>query len=141
MERTPADFKAAREACGMSQQALADALGVNKRSVKRWERGDNPPPQDAWDALDAQAANRDAAIEWAWSVIDAVEETGREPSAVELTYWRDQAEYDAHGRDEGYYGCANANARAVADVLRGCGIECRFRYFDGGAVSAPGSRY
>ena len=37
MERTKADFKALRETVGMSQQALADALHVDKRSIQRWE--------------------------------------------------------------------------------------------------------
>lgn len=141
IERTPADLKAARELCGLSQQALADLLGVNKRSVKRWERGDNPAPQDAWDVIDRQLEHHDAAVEHAEMLLDQMEQADNLPSEVTLTYWRDQAEYDAHGRDEGYYGCANANARTVADVLRANGVPCSFRYFDGGAVSTPESRY
>lgn len=141
IERTPADLKAARELCGLSQQALADLLNVNKRSVKRWERDDNPAPQDVWDVIDRQLERHDAAVEYADMLLDQMEQADNQPSEVVLTYWRDQAEYDAHGRDKGYYGCANANARTVADVLRANGISCSFRYFDGGAVSTPESRY
>lgn len=136
-----ADLKAARELCGLSQQALADLLNVNKRSVKRWERGDNPAPQDAWAAIDKQLARHDAAIEYADMLLDQMEQADKPASEVILTYWRDQAEYDAHGRDKGYYGCANANSRTIADVLRANGVECSFRYYDGGAVSTPDSRY
>lgn len=136
-----ADLKAARELCGLSQQALADLLNVNKRSVKRWERGDNPAPQDAWDAIDKQLARHDAAIEYADMLLDQMEQADKPASEVILTYWRDQAEYDAHGRDKGYYGCANANSRTIADVLRANGVKCSFRYYDGGAVSTPESCY
>lgn len=137
MERTAADLKALRELCGLSQQQLADELGVDKRSVKRWESGTHNAPQDAWDAIDRAMAMRDSALEDGYAVIDAPNRA----NAVTLTYWRSQADYDEHGRDQGYYGVANANARAVADLLMQAGIECRFRYWDGGATRTPGSRY
>ena len=35
--RSKADFKCLRERVGLSQQDVASALGVNIRSVKRWE--------------------------------------------------------------------------------------------------------
>ncbi len=34
------DLKAEREATGLTQQALADALGVTANTIARWERGD-----------------------------------------------------------------------------------------------------
>lgn len=40
---TPAEFKSARKALGLSQTAMAQALGISDdRTVRRWEAG----PQD-----------------------------------------------------------------------------------------------
>ena len=71
----------------------------------------------------------------------AQEETGRMPDAVTLTYYRSQEQYDELGRDEGWYGVANANARAVAAELKRYGFSVEFRYPDDGALRTPGSRY
>ena len=38
MARGKADFAALRETVGLTQAALAEELGVNPRSVKRWEQ-------------------------------------------------------------------------------------------------------
>lgn len=35
----PADLKAAREALGLSQKALAERLGIPRNTWHRWERG------------------------------------------------------------------------------------------------------
>lgn len=39
---TADDLKALRRKLGLSQEALAEALGVNRHSVKRWEMGIHP---------------------------------------------------------------------------------------------------
>ncbi|ART74478.1 hypothetical protein BTO20_38405 (plasmid) [Mycobacterium dioxanotrophicus] len=39
---TPADFKTIRESLGLSAQWLADAVGVDQRTVRRWEDGALP---------------------------------------------------------------------------------------------------
>ena len=39
---TPAEFKHARHDLGLTQQAMADALAVTKRSVQMWEAGHRP---------------------------------------------------------------------------------------------------
>ncbi|GAA4706020.1 hypothetical protein GCM10023324_70620 [Streptomyces youssoufiensis] len=36
-------FARQRRACGYSQESLADALGVDRTSIGRWERGENDP--------------------------------------------------------------------------------------------------
>jgi DNA-binding transcriptional regulator YiaG len=42
---TPEQFKAARLAAGLAtQEAVADALEVDRRTVGRWERGEVPVP-------------------------------------------------------------------------------------------------
>lgn len=38
------DLRAYRKREGLTQQALAAILGVDKRTVKRWERGEYPIP-------------------------------------------------------------------------------------------------
>lgn len=39
---TPAELRAAREALGLSQRALAERLGVPQATVSRWETGQHP---------------------------------------------------------------------------------------------------
>ena len=139
---TKADFRAIRETIGLTQGDVAEACGVSLRTVKRWEHLDwQEPPSDAWawllDMLDRHDALVDEAVDRALAIVG---ERG-EPAAVVITYYRDQAQYDAHGRDPGPYGFANSVAREVALDLNGEGIETEFRYPDEGAISTPGSRY
>ena len=72
--RTKAGFRAAREGVGMTQHALARELGVEVRSVKRWESPDAPqvPPEDAWDVLDAALAAQRQAVAYALGKVDEV---------------------------------------------------------------------
>ena len=138
---TPATFRALRETCGYTQGDVAKALGVALRTVKRWEHPDwQEPPEDAgaWllGMLDRHDAAVDAMVDKAMAL---VREHGLE--AVSITYYRDQSQYDALGRDEGPYGFINSIAREVALDLAVEGIETEFRYPDEGAVSTPGSRY
>lgn len=63
------------------------------------------------------------------------------PDQVTLTYYRDQAMRDRHGRESGSYGQANANARAAAAELERMGANVAFAYPGDGAVRTPGSNY
>ena len=141
---TKADFRAMREMTGYSQQALADALDVNIRTIKRWEHeaDASQPPADAWELLEAALDTQRQMAAYAVSVAREQEATlGAKPKAVQLTYFRDQVTFDCYGRDKGYFGIANANARAAAEELIREGYEVEFRYPTDGAISAPGSRY
>lgn len=129
--RTKADFRALRERVGLSQLVLADELGVAGRTVRRWESPDWPdPPADAWRLLDDAMERQDAAVSAAVdAAVDAASRTGAGSSmGVELSYFRDQAHMIAAGRDDGYFGIANAAARRVAEELRRLGFEPRFSY-------------
>lgn len=134
---TKADFKATRERIGYTQQQAAHALGVGIKTVKRWEQPNQPkPPVDAWEWLLGEADRFDDMLELA--VRKAVDGNANN---VVLTYFRTQEQYDQCGRDEGSYGFANALARAVGYECECEGLEVEYRYPDGGAIRAQGSRY
>lgn len=144
--RTNAGFSALIELTGISRQALADALGVRDRTVRRWciatDEGEWHAPDNAWEFLEALYEQQQAAIDAALDQLDLVRGSqGHDPDEVVLTYFRSQPEYDEHGRDEGNFACVNATARAVADALVSEGVPVRFEYWDTGAVQTPGSRY
>ena len=56
---TPADLKAARKALGLSQRGLAEAIGVSKPSIARWEGGRRAIPLTIALAIEA-ISSRDA---------------------------------------------------------------------------------
>lgn len=128
-----ADFRALREQVGLSQQDVADALGVQKETVKNWEKPSYPfnIPQDAWDfmyeAYRLQKTVVEAAVDRACG---AGEKTGAHVAMdVRMTYWRKKADYDArHPHDPGSFSQANATARAVAEKLRDLGFTVSFSY-------------
>ena len=84
--RTLAEFRAIRETVGMTQGMLADALGVEPRSVRRWESPSAPqvPPQDAWDVLDSALDTQRQGIASALGEIDRMaQERGHAPLLAE----------------------------------------------------------
>ena len=122
-----AGFRARRERCGLMQCDVADACGVNIKTVKRWENPDwGEAPADAWAFLEAVEGARRAVVKQAEEAALRYGERG----AVQLTYYRTQEQYDEHGRDEGPFGVANANAIAVADRLESMGFDVGWAYPD-----------
>lgn len=142
--KTKAQFRAMRDRVGLSQQDVADELDVNIKTVKRWEKPDNDclPPEDAWSLLEHALNIQRQQVDYAFAVVDdQIDQTGKPPEQVVLTYFRDQQMYDDHGRDLGRFGQANATARAVAFVLEDLGCNVVFAYPGEGAIGAEGSRY
>lgn len=126
---------------GLTQGDVAKALGVSLRTVKRWEHPDwQEPPEDAWEWLLGMLERHDATVDAMVDRALAAAVMG-DLDVVAITYYREQSQYDAHGRDPGPYGFANSVAREVALDLNDEGIETEFRYPDDGAISTPGSRY
>ena len=122
-----AEFRAMRETLGLTRQDVADHVGVSLRSVKRWEDPNegNLPSEDAWDLLyDADKKRTETVLQ----ALYAVRQSGAK--TVQLTYYRTQEQYDALERDDGPYGVANANARAIAERLRDEGVEVEWAYPD-----------
>ena len=135
---TKADFRATRETIGLTQGDVAKALGVALRTVKRWEHPDwQEPPEDAWAWLLGMLERHDAAVD---AMVDEAMALVREhgPEVVSITYYREQSQYDACGREPAPYGFVNSIAREVALDLVGEGIEIEFRYPDDDAISTPG---
>jgi transcriptional regulator with XRE-family HTH domain len=58
---TPQELRAAREAMGITQQELADKLGVGQGTISRWEAGERQPPP----LLDL-ALERLQGRDWSW---------------------------------------------------------------------------
>ena len=90
---TKAAFRAMRETSGASQAALAEALGVNARTVKRWETPGQPePPHDAWCLVEAWHVD---AVQGAnWHVCRAEKLRDDFHEAYILTLYRSQEEFD-----------------------------------------------
>ena len=127
VRRTKAEFRSIRETVGMTQHALAVELGVEVRSVKRWESPDAPqaPPQDAWDVLDAALSRQRQVVAYALGKVDEVAQgRGDWPGHVTLPYWASQRAYDAGHvpADGGDWRMANACSRLVAFALHERGI-------------------
>ena len=133
--RTKADFRALRETVGLNQAYLAQLLEIHETTVKDWEKPQRPgwqPNAQAWEVLDQYKAAQLSAVEQVMQQVhQLISEVGNEPTKpFELTYYRRQDDYERYGRDDGYYGVANANARACAAALEAEGYEVRYRYPD-----------
>ena len=116
MFESKADFRAARERCGISQQMLASKASVKVLSVKRWEKpGEAEAPADVRAWLGHMLDLHIQAVESALDAVDEMTKTqGHAPSHVDLLYYRSQEHY--------------ARSREIAAILEAQGIEARFKY-------------
>lgn len=130
MTLSKAQFREARERCGISQKMLADRFSNAVLTVKRWEKpGEAEPPADVQAWLESMLTQHVEAVEAALDAVEEMTETqGHAPSHVDLLYYRSQAHYDTYGRDEGDYAIVNARSREIAAILEAQGIEARFKY-------------
>lgn len=131
MEHTSAMFKATRERVGLSQKVIHDRLGVNVRTVKRWEDPRYPdPPEAAWDLLEDALSRHREAVGAALRAVDRMtREAGHRPERVAVLYYRSQYQYDRFGRDRGGdWMVVDARARETAVRLEERGIHTVFYY-------------
>lgn len=128
---TAANFRALREICGVTQQQVADVLDVRALTVKRWEKGETPVPDDALSYM------RGAVVEHTLAVREMVGEVvaGAEPpSAVCLPYYRTQEQCDLEaetaGTEAGPYQFENAIMRSAGERLTDMGYSVSYAYPD-----------
>ena len=125
IERTKAGFRALRDLTGLTVDDLAAALGVDPRSVRRWEApGDDAyaPSEEAWELLERARSVQLAMVDGALDRVEPALDAG-DAVHVQLGLWRSQADYDAAGRDAGSYRAANANVLAAAAALDAAGAD------------------
>ncbi len=127
-----AGFRTLRESLGLSQGDVAEACGVQERTVRRWETpGNYLAPDDAWAYLARMRRTFESGITAALDQVSAItREAGKPPRTVSLTYYRNQAQYDELGRDEGPVGFRNAMTREVAARLEERGLPVRIAFVD-----------
>ena len=129
MDKTKANFRAIREACGMTQSDVSGETGATLSRIRSWE---NPacgvlPPDDVWAWL---LMAHDALV---MDARDAVEQimSSRTTQVVALPYYRTQDDLDAvqlaQGIDEpvGYH---NARTRMIAQMLAEREVPYEFVY-------------
>lgn len=140
--RTKSEFRALREMVGLTQQRLADDLGVKVLSVKRWESMSKPqtPPKEAWDILDMLVERQDEAVRSALSEVERISMLhGGSPHDVAMPYWTSEEDYRLYhylpdNGDESWTEI-NATSRRVACALRDWGI--RVKWVDGKDNAVP----
>lgn len=133
MKHTKANFKALRESLGMSQHLLAYLMGVDKRSVQRWESPSatayRAAPEEAWELLEGFLKRQEWVVETSLEKADEVEEELGEARSFQITYWLSEDEYEqAHPGEGTFWQMANANSRLVAATLRAEGREVEFGF-------------
>lgn len=120
--RSKTEFRAIREIVGITQAALAKELGVEVRSVKRWESDAAPqqPPADAWAVLDDALTVQRRIVDYALAKVDEMD-----APAVRLPYWASPEDFADRSTDAALgvnldaesFRRANANTRALAAIL------------------------
>lgn len=131
MEHTKANFRALREMVGISQAHLARDLGIDSRSVRRWENPDATgysPREGAWRILKDARFEQLRTVNAFLDEIEAKEDQGSAPGKVFITYWASATEYArAHPEaDPACWQMSNATARLIAHELEQMGYEVEF---------------
>lgn len=130
MELTHGMAKAIRERVGLSQQDVADAIGVTVLTVKKWEDPNGYTIPDAYKVLLADAlVDHQLAVKAAMDAVMTQENQHDDaPSLVRLYYYRNQADYDKYGRDAGKVSVVNARIREAYTLLQYEGYDVYLLY-------------
>ena len=142
-DRTPAEFQATRKRVGLSCSDLAHALGIEVRTVRRWESPSSPavPFDQAWDLLDARLETRRRAIDAAIDELEKQEKERGGIASVSLAIWPSDAAWSqAHPGEQGGARFANSINCAVADVAEALGYAVEWVWPETDLVKAQQQR-
>lgn len=133
MIKTRAAFRALREGCGYTQTDIAEIFGLDRRSVRRWEAGEDggwyEPPDDVFEWLVAETERmlENARMYHDELVLVAAEQ--EYSGSLALAYYRTQDELDAVQGDRcEHVGFVNATTRMVARMLEDEGYDVLICY-------------
>lgn len=129
--KSPANFRAFREMCGLSQQLAAESLNVSLATIEEWESGEREIPDDAmkW-AIDSYADHCTMVDD----AVDRVESVANEGDVVAIEYCRDQEQANLLAETEKKealpHQFRNSVSRSVAEILLDLGYLPVFTYPD-----------
>lgn len=123
MESTDLYYK--RRGMGLTQEEMADLLGVNRRTLRRWEQGDYPINEGAAKDVDElYRAFCDRVEATVSTVLDNLE-VGAPPEVVEISTFR-APESHALAHPGESWAQHKALVAAVGVALMGAGIPVNF---------------
>lgn len=121
---TSTHFRALREMSGMTQNTLAELMHVDVRSVRRWEKGVNPLPQEALDIIADALKGQEKSVEEA---IEEITDYANRCDIIKLPYWTAATWSAVHPEERKCaWHEANANIRIVARKLMSAGYQVEF---------------
>ena len=133
MRKTRAAFRALREECGYTQTDIANIFDIDRRSVRRWEAGNDEgwyePPDDVFQWLVEESARMRANARMYHDELVLVAAEQEYSGCLALAYYRTQEELDAVQGDRGeHVGFVNATTRMVARMLEDEGYDVLICY-------------
>lgn len=133
MRKTRAAFRALREGCGYTQTDIANIFCLDRRSVRRWEAGNDEgwyePPDDVFEWLVDEHERMRANARMYHDELVLVAAEQEYEGFLALAYYRTQDELDAVQGDRGeHVGFVNATTRMVAQMLEDEGYDVLICY-------------
>ena len=131
MEKTKIQFKALREALGLTSEDVANFVGLKPGSTRQWELAGRPesrPSQAGWDYLAKTSAEQNEIGTRALNELYGFAKShglALEDVTLVMVYYRNQKDYEGDGRS-GSYAVHNATMRALMSVVSSCGGEVQF---------------
>lgn len=126
-------MRALRETVGMSVRVLADIAHVREQSIRRWETGINPIPDEIAQIVSDAKARQDEVVAFALAKYEALYDDAPEGTelTVELRYWCSEGDYLERSTDaalgaDGDWLMANATTRRCAAVLEDIGVSVTY---------------